>query len=250
MQNAIQLGAVCAHNGAFRHGRLHRDPHCTDGIGEISQGLARGHHQIERFDLQRLAAARCLGKREQIRHRCGKPLGFFPQNQHIIPCFGPKLLLFQQIEIADDAGERRFQIMRNIGDEIELHPLAFHLCVHTLLQMRTDMRHRLRGGMKAAFCRHANGCILAPCRNVDLRKQCIKTLYIAVRMPYQISAAQCHRKDREHGKCRIAPDAKPPGIAHPEQLIGKNQIRCDHKACHCAAHPKNAVYPCFSGLIV
>lgn len=58
--------------------------------------------------------------------------GFFVQNFDVILYMvGKRLLLFQQIYVADNRGKRRLNVMGNVGDELHLHALALYTFLHS-----------------------------------------------------------------------------------------------------------------------
>lgn len=146
-----------------------------DGVVHITQCLAHGHYKVQRFDGQRFAAAGGLGQREQVRHSGGQPFGLLPQDEHIVPCPGGQVvLLFQKVQIADDACEGRFQVVGDICDEVQLHAFAFHLGSHAFLQMGADVRYGLRGGIQTAVLGHTDGGRLPFCSDVELLQQLVE----------------------------------------------------------------------------
>ena len=206
LQHAVQLAAVRLHDGALRHCRLYRNACVPDGVVHITQCLAHGHYKVQRFDGQRFAAAGGLGQREQVRHSGGQPFGLLPQDEHIVPCPGGQVvLLFQKVQIADDACEGRFQVVGDICDEVQLHAFAFHLGSHAFLQMGADVRYGLGSSVQAAVLGNADRRGVALCGNIKLAQKCVEALCVPIRAPYKISGACRHHKNGEHGEGGIAP---------------------------------------------
>ena len=50
----------------------------------------------------------------------------------------------EELGKAGDGGQRRFQIMRNIRNQLRLHPLALHGLINLILQALRNNRHNLR----------------------------------------------------------------------------------------------------------
>ena len=57
------------------------------------------------------------------------------QHGDVLPgLWGGDVLLFQQIHIVDDRGQRRLNVVGHVGDELCLQVLGLHLLLHRLLQ--------------------------------------------------------------------------------------------------------------------
>ena len=52
--------------------------------------------------------------------------------------------MLQKLHIGNDGGQRRFQIMRNIRNQLRLHPLALHGIIHGIFEALLNIRHILR----------------------------------------------------------------------------------------------------------
>ena len=79
-----------------------------------------------------IAAAR-LCQREKTVYHLLQLLRAVSDYFHIIARSLPQFFFFQKLQIADHRGQRRFQIMRNIGNEVYLELLALCRPRHTFL---------------------------------------------------------------------------------------------------------------------
>ena len=123
-----------------------------NGLVHVRQGLADQLGQIQRAGLQGQLAAGGLAHLEYIPHHGFQPVGLHLQNLGVVRRGLLKRFLAEKTRIIDDAGQRRFQIVGHIGDQLQLEPLGPHLLLHpgldALLQrVQVLRRHGAEGGL-------------------------------------------------------------------------------------------------------
>ena len=88
--------------------------------------LCRQLAHIRRGKLYLEVACRSLGGLNQVLGQLFQPAGLSVQNLNIFRRLSIQIFLFQQIHIVDDRGQRRFDIMGNICNQLRFQMLAFH----------------------------------------------------------------------------------------------------------------------------
>ena len=81
-----------------------------------------------------------LGGLHQVLGQLFQPLGFPVQHADVLQCPGVlDIGLFQQVHIVDDGGERGFQVVGHVGDELGPEALAFEPLVHRIVDGRAQV---------------------------------------------------------------------------------------------------------------
>ena len=116
--------------------------------------------------MHRQRAARCLGRFNQILGQLFKPCRLPVEHGKIFLClFRLDILFFEKVHIVDDRGQRGFDVVRNVCDEVRAEALGFELLLHRLL-------HALRDGVEvlavvfqnAVHMVQVDACVEIACR--------------------------------------------------------------------------------------
>ena len=63
-----------------------------------------------------------------------------------------RFFLLQKLHIADNGGERRLDVMGDVGNQLHFHTLAFHLLVHRGSKSLTDVLQSAHGFAQIMCC--------------------------------------------------------------------------------------------------
>ena len=89
--------------------------------------------------MHRQRAARCLGRLDQILGQLFEPCRLPVEHGKIFLClFRLDILLFEKIDVVYNRGQRRFDVVRDICDEVRAEALGFELLLHRLLHALGD----------------------------------------------------------------------------------------------------------------
>ena len=123
----VQLAALRPDDAAIQVGLQPDVPAGSlNGILHICQYLSQAHDRIQPGAAHILPAGR-LGKIKYILYHPAQSLGFSFQHMHIVHGLGRQLLLGQQVNVADEGGQRRFQVVGHIGDQVDLGAFRLYL---------------------------------------------------------------------------------------------------------------------------
>mgnify|MGYP000360410751 CR=1 FL=1 len=115
----------------LREGGYHSEPALGKFFLKLPQGLLDELHHAQPVQVHRQASGGRLGRLHQILRQLLEALALAVQHLDIFLGLGiVDVLLFQQIHIVDDAGQRGLEIVGDVGDQLGLEALALDALVH------------------------------------------------------------------------------------------------------------------------
>ena len=89
--------------------------------------------------MHRQRAARCLGRFDQILGQLFEPCRLPVEHGKIFLClFRLDILFFEKVDVVYNRGQRGFDVVRNVCDEVRAEALGFELLLHRLLHALGD----------------------------------------------------------------------------------------------------------------